>query len=182
MVDLPVKVENVVASATLGVDIPIEKIVSEAEKIEYDTEHSDGIVLRPGEPGVAALIYSYGKVVCTGAKSVEKAKDVIRKVVEKMKKRCADLPAGFDIEIENITATSHANTTLDLQKLAGSMQSAEYDPIKLPGLVYRTSDPDVSFLILGNGKIICSGARSIDEIQRALRKLMAELKKAGAMA
>lgn len=182
MVNFPVKVENVVAVAKLGVDVPLEKMTAQTEKPEHEPEHTAGIVYRPGGEGVAALIFSAGKIVCTGTRSVDQAKKSINKVVEKVKEIGVDVPAGFDIEIEDIVASSKIPAQLDLQKLAFSLQNAEYDPDRFPGLVYRISDPPVSFMLFASGKVICSGAHSMGDIQRALRKLMDELKKAGVKA
>ncbi len=179
MADFPVKVENVVAVAMLGVDVPLEKMSSQTEKAEYEPEPFSGLVYRPGERGVAALIFSSGKIVCTGTRNVEHARETVNKVVQRIKELGVSVPAGFTIEIDNIVGSSKINAQLSLQDLAFSLENAEYDPDRFPGLVYRISDPEVSFMLFASGKIICSGAHSIGDIQRALRKLLDDLKKAG---
>ena len=88
------------------------------------------------------------------------------------------MPSSFDIKIEKIVAISRLPSHVDLKGVSFSLENTEYDPSQLPGLVYRMSDPQVSFIIFESGKIICTGAHSMDEIQRALRKLRDDLKKA----
>jgi transcription initiation factor TFIID TATA-box-binding protein len=154
-------------------------MVSKTDEAEYEPEHSDGVVYKPGEPGVAALIFSSGKIVCTGTKSPEDAKKTIEKVVDRIRETGVEVPSSFDIKIEKIVAISRVPSHVDLKGVSFSLENTEYDPSQLPGLVYRMSDPQVSFIIFESGKIICSGARSMDEIQRALRKLRDDLKKAG---
>ena len=179
MADFPVKVEDVVAVAMLGVDIPLDKMVSGNEEAEYEPEHSDGVVYKPGEPGVAALIFSSGKVVCTGTKSIGDARKTIEKVVEKIKGTGVAVPSSFDVKIESIVASSMMPSTLDLDKVASSIEDAEYKTTLLPGPVYRLEDPKVSVLILESGKIICTGAKSMEDVRRAIRQVRDDLKKAG---
>jgi transcription initiation factor TFIID TATA-box-binding protein len=179
MVDFKVKVENVVAVAMLGVDVPLDKLVSQTEKAEYEPEHTSGLVYKPGEKGVAALIFSSGKIVCIGTKSVDQAKETVKQVVEKIKKIGVNVPSDFKMEIESIVASSSIPVQPDLKEVASSLENGEYDPGKLPALVYRLPDSKVSIMLFQSGKTICSGARSMDEVQHALHKLKDALHKAG---
>jgi transcription initiation factor TFIID TATA-box-binding protein len=63
-----IKIENVVASASLNVPIKLEKLVSNLDNVEYEPEQFPVLYLGQGSEA-AALIFSSGKVVCTGAKS-----------------------------------------------------------------------------------------------------------------
>ena len=74
-----VKVENVVVFATLGIDVPLEKISLELEAAEYAPESFPGVIYRIKEPRVATLIFSSGKIVCTGARSPEFARTAVDK-------------------------------------------------------------------------------------------------------
>src|SRR3989338_2080087 len=79
--DFKIRVENIVASATLNVIIPLEKIVSKLEGMEFEPEQFPGLVYRMEKPKAAALIFGSGKIVCTGARSVTDVKEVFKKVV-----------------------------------------------------------------------------------------------------
>jgi len=183
MAEFPIKIENVVAVAMLGVDFHLEKMLSSTEGTEYAPEQFPGLVYRPQNlPGVAALIFSSGKIVCTGARSVEAARDAMKKVVEKVRSAGIDVPKDFDVSIENIVARSKIKGQLKLEELALSLENAEYEPSQFPGLVYRIPEPKVSFLLFSTGKIICTGARRVEDIQRGLQNLRQRLEKAGVMA
>ena len=179
MVDLPIRVENVVAVALLGVDIPLEKLVSEAHNANYEPEPFSGLVFRTGEKGVASLIFSSGKIVCTGTKSLDHATEVLGKVVHKVREIGVNVPAEYPIDIENMVACSRLDAELSLEDVAFSLENAEYDPAKFPGLIYNIPDPSVSMMLFADGKILCSGAHSVNDIKKALNQLMAGLKKAG---
>jgi len=42
-------------------------------------------------------------------------------------------------------------------------------------------DPKVAFLLFGSGKIICTGARSIQDVNMAVRKVSNKLKQINAL-
>lgn len=179
MDEFDVKVENVVAFASLGKDIPLLELVNSIENAEYEPEQFPGLVYRINEPRAAALIFSSGKIVCTGAKSIELAKIAMRKVVDRVRETGIDLPTEFNIQVENIVASSKINAKLNLEEIAFALENAEYEPEQFPGLVYRINEPRVAFLLFSSGKIICTGAHNIEDIYSALRKLKSRLKEIG---
>jgi transcription initiation factor TFIID TATA-box-binding protein len=165
-----IKIENVVASASLNVPIKLEKLVSNLDNVEYEPEQFPGLVLRLKDPKAAALIFSSGKVVCTGAKSPKDSKIVIAKIISKMNKIGIRIPKGYKVQLENIVASARLNRELNLNNIAFSLENTEYEPEQFPGLVYRMDDPRVTFLLFGSGKIICTGGRSIEDVKRAVAK------------
>jgi transcription initiation factor TFIID TATA-box-binding protein len=165
-----IKIENVVASASLNVPIKLEKLVSNLDGIEYEPEQFPGLVMRLKDPKAAALIFSSGKIVCTGAKSPKDAKLVIAKIVKKMNSLNIKIPKNYKVQLENIVASAKLDRELNLNNIAFSLENTEYEPEQFPGLVYRIDDPRVTFLLFGSGKIICTGGRSIQDVKRAVAK------------
>src|SRR4030042_2020203 len=112
-----VKVENVVVFATLGKDVPLNKISRELEAAEYAPESFPGVIYRIKDPMVATLIFSSGKIVCTGARSIENAKIAVGKVVNDIRALGIDLPQEYDLRVENIVASTQieAKVKLDLE-------------------------------------------------------------------
>ena len=82
-----IKVENIVASAALGIRIPLEMLVEHLEGTEYEPEQFPGLVYRVKDPKAATLIFSSGKIVCTGARSVEDVSTVVKKLVKVLKEK-----------------------------------------------------------------------------------------------
>jgi len=181
MTEFEISVENIVALATLGKNISIEDLTKNIEDVEYDPERFPGVVYRIKNPRATALIFSSGKMVCTGAKSIKLAKEAVHKVVDRLRETGIDLPTEFDIKVENIVASTqiYVKKKLDLEQLAHELENSEYEPESFPGLVYRIKDPRVAFLLFGSGKIICTGARIIADIHTALGKLKARLEELG---
>ncbi len=174
-----IKVENVVAFASLGVDIPLERLVAEVENTEYEPEQFPGLVYRQQDPRAAALIFSSGKIVCTGAKSIENAKIAMGKVADRIRVLGIKVPKTFPIEIENIVASSKIDAKLNLEEIAFMLENAEYEPEQFPGLVFRITEPRVAFLLFSSGKIICTGAHSLEDVSRALDKFKVKLEEIG---
>jgi transcription initiation factor TFIID TATA-box-binding protein len=174
-----VKVENVVAFTSLGKDIPLNRLINKIENAEYEPEQFPGLVYRTQDPRAAALIFSSGKIVCTGAKSIDMAKVAMKKVVDRVRSTGIPLPVKFNVQVENIVASSKIRANLNLEEIAFSLENAEYEPEQFPGLVYRINDPRVAFLLFSSGKIICTGAHNIDDIHNALSKLKKRLEEIG---
>ncbi len=176
-----VKVENVVVFATLGKDIPLEKISRELEAAEYAPESFPGVIYRIKEPMVATLIFSSGKIVCTGARSIDKAKIAVEKVVGDLRALGLEIPQQYELRVENIVASTQIDIKekLNLDEIAFSLENSEYEPESFPGLVFRLTEPRVAFLLFGTGKIICTGSRNKDDIHTALGNFKQKLEALG---
>lgn len=53
----------------LGVPLDLKKIALHARNAEYNPKRFAAVIMRIREPRTTALIFSSGKMVCTGAKS-----------------------------------------------------------------------------------------------------------------
>jgi len=181
MVKFQVKIENVVAFAVLNRKISLNKLVEKMNNTEYNPERFPGLVYRISNPRASALIFSTGKIVCTGTKTTEMAKEATNKVVDDIRKAGIPMPKKFTIIIENIVASTkiEAKPKLMLEDMAIQMDEVEYDPERFPGLVYRMRNPRIVFLLFGSGKIICAGGRNIEDIHKALGKLKKRLEGMG---
>ncbi|MCD6398442.1 MAG: TATA-box-binding protein [Candidatus Aenigmarchaeota archaeon] len=171
-----IKIENVVASATLNCKIPLDKIVSRIPGTEYEPEQFPGLVYRITDPKAASLIFSSGKIVCTGARSPELAKKAVNKIIASIKKVKIKIKGKPKISIENIVASAKIDAILKLNEVAFMLPNAEYEPEQFPGLVYRIKNPKVAFLLFGSGKIVCTGGRNVKDVKRAIKKLEDELR------
>ena len=177
-----IKIENVVASATLNCKIALDKIVSRIPGTEYEPEQFPGLVYRIKEPKAASLIFSSGKIVCTGARSPELARKAIGIIIDNIKKKARiKIKKKPIIRIENIVASAKIEAVLKLNEIAFTLPNAEYEPEQFPGLVYRIKDPKVAFLLFGSGKIVCTGGRNVKDVEKAIKKLEDELREIGAI-
>ncbi|VVB80902.1 TATA-box-binding protein [uncultured archaeon] len=172
-----IKVVNIVVSASLGHDIPLEKMAATLSNTEYNPEQFPGLVIRIKEPKTSALIFSSGKIVCTGARSMDKVHESIRKIIKSLEKINVKIKIEPQVNIQNIVAAGSVGMDLNLNILAMKLENTEYEPEQFPGLVYKLPEQKATFLLFSNGKIVCTGTKSEEEVNRALDKLIENLKK-----
>lgn len=65
------KIQNIVASASLGGMIDLEKAAYTLGRAMYEPEQFPGLIYRMEDPKVVILLFASGKLVCTGAKKEE---------------------------------------------------------------------------------------------------------------
>ena len=82
-----IKIQNIVISASLDKDIPLIKLAEALPNTEYNPEQFPGLVMRIKEPKTSALIFSSGKIVCTGAKSMLKVREAVKKIIQNVEKK-----------------------------------------------------------------------------------------------
>jgi transcription initiation factor TFIID TATA-box-binding protein len=74
------KIQNIVASASLGGMIDLEKSAYGLGKTMYEPEQFPGLIYRMAEPKVVILLFASGKLVCTGAKREEDVYEAVGKL------------------------------------------------------------------------------------------------------
>ena len=172
-----IQVVNIVVSTSLEHDIPLEKMAATLSNTEYNPEQFPGLVIRIRDPKTSALIFSSGKVVCTGARSMDKVEESIDKIIKSLKKIGIEIKIKPKISIQNIVASGSVGMDLNLNVLAMKLDNTEYEPEQFPGLVYKLDEAKATFLLFSNGKIVCTGTKSEQEVHQALDKLIINLKK-----
>uniref|UniRef100_A0A915D4P7 Uncharacterized protein n=1 Tax=Ditylenchus dipsaci TaxID=166011 RepID=A0A915D4P7_9BILA len=79
-VDVPSPtLQNIVSTVNLGVQLDLKQIALRARNAEYNPKRFAAVIMRIREPRTTALIFSSGKMVCTGAKSEETSRLAARK-------------------------------------------------------------------------------------------------------
>ena len=169
--DLNVSVENVVATATLGQKLDLIAIMKVFRNVEYRPKKFPGLVFRLKRPKTATLIFSTGKMVCTGAKSEKLARTAIRKVVRELKNSGIIILGKPEIVIQNIVATANLHGLVDLEAAVDVLENVMYEPEQFPGLIYRMADPKVVILVFASGKLVCTGGKSAEMVDVAVVKL-----------
>lgn len=175
--DEKIYIHNVVASCSVNAKIPLSQLALELEGTEYEPEQFPGLVYRISNPKSAALVFSSGKIICTGTKSAEHASDAISSLIENMRNLGIEIPKNHHVNINNIVASTSIAEELNLNKIAFTLDGTEYEPEQFPGLVLRFEDPKVVFLLFKSGKVICTGGKSEKMVEDAIGKLSEVLKK-----
>ena len=171
MVKGSLKVQNIVATCSLGKDVLLTKLARTQPNTEYNPDTFPGLVLRIKKPKSAVLVFSSGNLVCTGTKSITQVKEVVQQVIKQLRKinvRAADNPK---ITVQNIVASGSIKLDLNLNLLALELENTEYEPEQFPGLVYKLNEPTATFLLFSNGKLVCTGTKDKKQLDESMRQL-----------
>jgi len=85
--NIKIKIENIVVTVNLDRELNLDELAFSLEASEYEPEQFPGLVYRLFEPKVAFLLFSSGRVVCAGAKSIGD----VKKAVEILEKRLSKI-------------------------------------------------------------------------------------------
>jgi transcription initiation factor TFIID TATA-box-binding protein len=86
------------------------------------------------------------------------------------------------LETQNVVASSGIDQEIDLKSVAMDLKGADFDPEKFAGLIYRPDDAKATCLIFRSGKITCTGAGSIEEVQETVHAAVDALVELGIQA
>ena len=172
------KIQNIVATASLGTKVPLVKLVRSQANTEYNPEQFPGLVLRIKNPKSAVLVFSSGNLVCTGTKSTTQVKQVIIQVIKQLRKIGVKVIGVPKIFVQNIVASGSINLVLNLNELALKLENTEYEPEQFPGLVYKLEEPNATFLLFSNGKLVCTGTKNKQQLEESMKKLIKNTKAA----
>lgn len=182
------KLQNIVSTANLCCKLNLRQIALTAKNAEYNPKRFAAVIMRIKDPKTTALIFSSGKMVCTGAKSEEESKKAARKFAKIIKS------LGFKVDfkefkVQNIVGSCDIKFKIHLTKLnsyLGGMNEknkngrkfrCHYEPEAFPGLIYHMNKPEIVLLIFVSGKIVLTGAKQKNEIFEAFEKIYPVLAK-----
>jgi transcription initiation factor TFIID TATA-box-binding protein len=168
--------ENVVVSASIHRDLPLEKLATKLDDVDYNPEQFPGLILKMEEPVKASsLLFSSGKIICTGTKSINEARKAIDAIIVKLGKIGLKVKGKPEIEVQNMVASGAVGGKLNLNEIVFKFENTEYEPEQFPGLVFKLPDSHITFLLFGTGKVVITGAKSEKEIMEALHRLREKL-------
>ena len=174
--DLDINIVNVVASVTLNQKFNLIDIMKVFRNVEYNPKRFPGLVFRLKRPKTATLIFSTGKMVCTGSKSEKQAISAVHKVVRELKANGIVILNKPKIVIQNMVASANLHGKIDLEVAADVLDNVMYEPEQFPGLIYRMKDPKTVLLLFASGKLVCTGAKSKEMVHESVAKVYGVLK------
>ena len=165
------EIQNVVATGTLNQKVDLNAVVKGYPGVEYRPEQFPGLVFRLKRPKTATLIFSSGKMVCTGARSGKESRTSIMKIVKELKKIGIIILSKPDVKVVNIVASASLGGNVDLEKTVVTLRQTMYEPEQFPGLIYRMDEPKVVILIFASGRLVVTGAKVEQDVYDAVHKL-----------
>ncbi|KAL6428337.1 hypothetical protein ACFW04_008550 [Cataglyphis niger] len=177
--------QNVVSTVNLQTELKLTYINIRTRNSEYNPARFTGLIMRIRNPRATALIFSSGKLVCTGARSEDDSLLAARKfarIIQKLGFPVSHIHKNFflcrnlkflittpyvfvflqvkfsSFKVQNIVATCDVKFPIKLEGLYREhAQFCSYEPELYPGLIYRILNPRVVLLIFVNGKVVLTG-------------------------
>jgi transcription initiation factor TFIID TATA-box-binding protein len=166
------KLQNIVSTANLKCVLDLREIALKAKNAEYNPKKFAAVIMRIKEPKTTALIFSSGKMVCTGARTEEESKQASRiyaKIILKL-----GFPVKFsEFKVQNIVASCDVKFPIRLEGMANTfLKFCSYEPEMFPGLIFHMLEPKIVFLIFVSGKIVLTGAKNREDIYKAYDNIL----------
>ena len=170
------QLQNIVSTVNLACPLDLKRIALNARNAEYNPKRFAAVIMRIRDPRTTALIFSSGKMVCTGAKSEEDSRLAARKYARIIQK--LGFPAKFkEFKIQNMVGSCDVKFPIRLEGLMLTHgQFSSYEPELFPGLIYRMVKPRIVLLIFVSGKVVLTGAKVREDIHEAFDNIHPILK------
>jgi transcription initiation factor TFIID TATA-box-binding protein len=83
------------------------------------------------------------------------------------------------LKIENIVASGVIADAINLEEVSQKIENCELNTKRFPGAVFRIENPKMASLIFSSGKIVLTGLRNREDLQKGLNIVVQALKEAG---
>jgi transcription initiation factor TFIID TATA-box-binding protein len=166
--------------------------------VQYNPMRFHSIILSFTRPSAAVLVFSAGKIVCTGAKTFKKAVFLINKMIGLLKRHV--LPRirvkNDSLLIENVVGSARLPGCVGINVPAlykSTKQYCNYDPSIFPGIPFKKHSGDSTaakvlpplsgdkkkktrtVLVFSTGKLVITGAKSKKELYETLDECLPDI-------
>lgn len=162
----PYHLQNVVSTFSLGITgLNLKKVAMKYAFLEFNPQTFAAAIMRIRYPRTTALAFQSGNMVCTGARDLYLSRLAARKYCRIF--QSVGIPVCFkNFKIQNIVASATVGFTIKLQEIAEAYGPyVQYEPDLFPGLILRSINPKLVFLIFRSGKIVITGGKRVEDIQ-----------------
>lgn len=124
-------------------------------------------------PKIAVLIFSPGKIVCTGAKTPPQARYIINSTITALKEAGYKNACTTNLNVENLVGSINLPGEINQGLLAKTYPAfCTYDPQQFPGAILRYPEIEpMTILVFRSGKLVITGARSRGSATEAFMKV-----------
>ena len=121
-------------------------------------------------------IFPSGKMISVGGKSIKKSIDQLNHAKFYLVRENMINDTKLKPITQNIVATVDVGQKLSLARLSSKIPRAIYNPKIFPGMILKGLN-SCNFLIFASGKIVMTGAKSLEEVNRSIFELFQKLDK-----
>ena len=168
------EVQNVVATVDLRCKINLSDTVGRMPsdvQVKYIPEQFPAAIVKITKPRASILLFSTGKLVVTGTRSIEMIQKAVEVISGLLRGTGLTIEHEAIITVHNIVASGTLGKRINLELAALLLEHTMYEPEQFPGLIYRMQDPKVVLLLFQLGKLVCTGAKTHEDVTQSLQKI-----------
>jgi len=83
------------------------------------------------------------------------------------------------INVENIVASAQISAGFDVKQLSEKILDFKYNSDEFAGATIKLDDPKTAVLVFPDGKLICTGAKNMDEVDKSIKNTMKKIQSVG---
>jgi transcription initiation factor TFIID TATA-box-binding protein len=173
------RVENVVATGDLDTRINFSDLLDRIDlpHLRYDPDVHQGLELRFIEEGPLTTVYATGKYIIR-APSISALQGTRDDLLDLLYQNgIIDEPEDKAFNINNVVGSGDIGREVELKALAEDLRigEANYNPEEFPALRCRMNGYKATVLLYRSGKVIVTGANSIEGAEAAYEAFLDEL-------
>jgi transcription initiation factor TFIID TATA-box-binding protein len=156
---IKLKIVNISLNFNLGKRLDLDTL----QFGRYDGKKFNALVYKLSEPKSTALIFGSGKVTLLGCKNQQEIISAIYAVCNKV-----NCTKPKELVINNFVGVYHCGHKINLEILRSLLSNSYFEPEIFSGLVYRSPKTSFSAMFFRTGKVILTGSKSIEELNKHL--------------
>lgn len=167
---------NVVATTALDATIDCNHVSRHTCNCEYDPKRFAALKhrVRLGGSAPTFLVFTSGKIVCVGAKSIALARSALLRFILHLRSIYIYIPEAYDVKsdihIQNIVAHASVGHSVNLEAIAADhWRHCRYEPELFPGLKFEVPAHRTVCNVFSSGKVVVTGARESLQIENTLQ-------------
>ena len=161
---------NLVATSELNQFVNLERLVG-VEGFRYAQQCTDVPLKDPRTRGKVS-IFSTGRMICVGAKSLDGARLDLQHATWKLARLGLITRTKTIVKLRNIVATGELGKPIDIERLAAKLPNVLYEPEQFPGAIYHAEELEGgSVLVFASGNVVFAGLKSLGLLEVARHTL-----------
>ena len=175
-------IENLIVASDLGKKLELTKLGTEMPGARYVKGRNSSVMVElemDGNSKPAGVVFSNGKAVVVGTKTIKDSREAMSKLKKMIKKIEKGINSRAGVKIENLVTQFNVGVELDLNLLNSKISGCEYEPDKFPGLLMKVKEPQATYILFESGIVVITDIddeKAADKASKELRKFLRESK------
>jgi len=175
-------VENLIVTSDLGKKLELTKLGVEIPGARYVKGKNSSVMVEletSGNSKPAGVIFSNGKAVVVGTKTIKDSREAMSELKKMIKKIEKGINSRAGVKVENIVTQFNVGVELDLDLVNSKIAGCEYEPDKFPGLLMKVKKPQATYILFKTGIVVITDIddeKAADKASKELRNFLREAK------